>query len=79
MYRRAAAHGARELAKVRAPVLVAVGGKDRLAGNPQALADAIPGACALTVPGCSHLGTVSDKFFKGAVLGFFGGAGRARG
>jgi len=63
---------ASEFAKVRVPTLVAVGGKDRLAGSPIPLASSIPGAKAVVVPGCSHLSTVSDRFFKGAVLGFFG-------
>jgi pimeloyl-ACP methyl ester carboxylesterase len=70
---------ASEFAKVRVPVLVACGGKDRLSGSPIPLAGSIPGAKAVVVPGCSHLGTVSNAFFKGAVLGFLGhGSGSTR-
>jgi pimeloyl-ACP methyl ester carboxylesterase len=68
---------ARDFAQVRAPVLVACGEKDRLSGSPIPLAGSIPGAKAVIVPGCSHLSTVSNAFFKGAVLGFLGHGGRS--
>jgi len=62
----------RDFARVKTPALVACGGKDALSGSPLPLAASIPGAKAVVVPGRSHLGTVADPFFKGAVLGFLG-------
>jgi pimeloyl-ACP methyl ester carboxylesterase len=62
----------RDFARVKTPALVACGGKDTLSGSPLPLAASIPGAKAVVVPGRSHLGTVADAFFKGAVLGFLG-------
>ncbi len=59
-------------AKVRTPTLVIAGSRDTVAGSPLPLAEAIPGAKAVVVPGRSHLSTVTDAFFRGAVLGFLG-------
>jgi pimeloyl-ACP methyl ester carboxylesterase len=61
-----------ELARIRAPTLVICGARDTLAGSPLPLAEAIPGARAVVVPGRSHVSVVGDAFFKGAVLGFLG-------
>lgn len=36
------------------------------------LAETIPGAKAVVVPGRSHLSCITDDFFKGAVMGFLG-------
>lgn len=60
------------LQRVRAPVLVICGEKDTTSGSPIPLAEAIPGARAVVVPGRSHVSTVADPFFKGAVMGFLG-------
>lgn len=58
------------LATVTNPVLVVAGGDDELVGDPGPLADAIPGAAAVAVPGCDHLATVDDPRFREAVLEF---------
>ena len=55
---------------IKAPVLVAVGTKDDVAGSAQALAALIPGARALDIPGRDHMLAVGDKVFKAGVLEF---------
>jgi pimeloyl-ACP methyl ester carboxylesterase len=59
-------------ANVRTPSLVVAGSRDIVAGSPYPLADAIPGARAVVVPGRSHLSVLTDSYFKGAVIGFLG-------
>lgn len=59
-------------AKVRTPALVIAGSRDTVAGSPIPLAESIPGARAVIVPGRSHLSCITDSFFKGAVMGFLG-------
>jgi pimeloyl-ACP methyl ester carboxylesterase len=59
-----------EVAAITAPVLVAVGSKDDVAGSAQELAALIPGARALDIPGRDHMLAVGDKVFKSAVLDF---------
>jgi pimeloyl-ACP methyl ester carboxylesterase len=59
-------------ADVDVPTLVVCGEKDTLTGSPIPLAEAIPGAKAVVVPGKTHLSVVNDPFFKGAVVGFLG-------
>lgn len=59
-------------AKVRTPTLVIAGSRDTVAGSPIPLAEAIPGAKAVIVPGKTHLSCITDSFFRGAVLGFLG-------
>ena len=61
---------AAEVGRIAAPVLIAVGGKDPIAGSPQRLAALIPGAQALVIPGRDHNLTVGDKGLKTAVLDF---------
>jgi pimeloyl-ACP methyl ester carboxylesterase len=61
------------LAPIRRPTLVVAGMRDQLAGPPQGLADAIPGAKAVTVPGCDHFSLVSHGLFKASVFDFFDG------
>ena len=61
-----------DFARVRTPVLVIAGSRDTVAGSPYPLADAIPKAKAVVVPGRSHLSVLTDSYFKGAVLGFLG-------
>lgn len=58
------------LADVATPVLVVAGADDELVGDPEPLAAAIPGAEAVTIPGCDHLATVDDPRFQEAVLSF---------
>ena len=61
------------LMAIRQPTLVIAGMRDQLAGPPQGLADAIPGAKAVTVPGCDHFSLVSHGLFKASVFDFFDG------
>lgn len=59
-----------EVGRIVAPVLVAVGTKDPIAGSPEELAALIPGAQALPIPGRDHMLAVGDKAFKAGVLEF---------
>jgi pimeloyl-ACP methyl ester carboxylesterase len=65
---------AARLADVKLPVLIVVGERDALVGDPQPLADAIPGAKLVTVPDKDHLTTVPDTRYKEAVLEFLDAA-----
>lgn len=59
-----------QVASIRAPVLVAVGTKDDVAGSAAELAALIPGAQALDIPGRDHMLSVGDKVFKQGVVDF---------
>ena len=59
-----------EVASLKAPVLVAIGTNDDVAGSAQALADLIPGARALDIPDRDHMLAVGDKVYKAGVLEF---------
>jgi pimeloyl-ACP methyl ester carboxylesterase len=59
-----------EVASIRAPVLVAVGTKDQVAGSAQELAALIPGARALDIPDRDHMLAVGDRVLKTGVMGF---------
>jgi pimeloyl-ACP methyl ester carboxylesterase len=59
-----------QLALIRAPVLVAVGTKDVVAGSPHELATLLPCGRALDIPGRDHMLAVGDRVFKQAVLRF---------
>jgi pimeloyl-ACP methyl ester carboxylesterase len=59
------------LSQLQRPVLVVNGGEDETAGRPQALAAAIAGARAVTVPGRDHMSAVGDKHTRQAVIDFF--------
>jgi len=59
-----------QVAGIKAPVLVAVGSKDDVAGSGAELAALIPGARALDIPGRDHMLAVGDKIFKAGVLDF---------
>jgi pimeloyl-ACP methyl ester carboxylesterase len=60
----------RQVASLRTPVLVAVGGKDTVAGSAGELAALLPHGRALDIPGRDHMLAVGDKAFKAAVLAF---------
>jgi pimeloyl-ACP methyl ester carboxylesterase len=62
--------GRAEVAGIRAPVLVAVGTKDQVAGSAQELAALIPGARSLDIPDRDHMLAVGDKVFKAGVIDF---------
>jgi pimeloyl-ACP methyl ester carboxylesterase len=59
-----------QVAAIDAPVLVAVGSKDDVAGAAAPLAALLPHGRALDIPGRDHMLAVGDKVFKEAVLGF---------
>lgn len=52
------------------PVLVVAGAYDELAGDPQALAEPIPSARSVTLPGCDHFSAIPHALFKSAVFDF---------
>jgi pimeloyl-ACP methyl ester carboxylesterase len=60
-----------EVAKIAAPVLVAVGSRDEVAGSAAELAALLPSGRALDVPGRDHMLAVGDKVFKQGVLDWF--------
>ncbi len=59
-----------ELGRIKAPVLVAVGSDDTIAGSPEALAALIPKGEAFTIPGRDHMKAVGDRRHKEAVIAF---------
>ncbi|MFZ3360502.1 MAG: alpha/beta hydrolase [Xanthobacteraceae bacterium] len=61
---------ASEVGRIAAPVLVAVGSEDPIAGAPEELAALIPGAQSLAIPGRDHMLAVGDRVFKSGVLDF---------
>jgi pimeloyl-ACP methyl ester carboxylesterase len=61
------------LLAIRRPALVIAGARDQLAGPPQGLADAIPGAKAVVIPGCDHFSMIAHGLFKASVFDFFDG------
>ncbi|HVN86215.1 MAG TPA: alpha/beta fold hydrolase [Candidatus Binatia bacterium] len=65
-----AAVDAADLQRTRVPVLIVVGEKDELVGDPQPLAALIPTARVVMIPGRDHLSTVGDRRYKEAVVDF---------
>ena len=61
---------AADLATIAVPTLVAVGSEDVIAGSGAGLANLIPGAQFLDIPGRDHMRTVGDTRFKQGVLDF---------
>ena len=61
---------AAEVGRISVPVLIAVGSTDDIAGEPDGLADLIPGAEALVIPGRDHMLAVGDRVFKAGVTEF---------
>jgi pimeloyl-ACP methyl ester carboxylesterase len=59
-----------ELARIACPVLVAVGTRDDIAGDPHALARLLPDGRALDIPDRDHNLAVGDKVHKAGVLRF---------
>jgi Predicted hydrolases or acyltransferases (alpha/beta hydrolase superfamily) len=59
-----------EVTAIRAPVLVAVGTKDAVAGSARELAALLPAGRAVDIPGRDHMLAVGDRAFKAAVLNF---------
>jgi pimeloyl-ACP methyl ester carboxylesterase len=61
---------AEELATIVAPVLIAVGTRDSVAGSASQLAAIMRHARAVDIPGRDHLLATGDKVYKAAVLEF---------
>jgi len=61
---------AEALSAIRSQCLIVAGARDALAGDPQILAEAIPGARAVTLPGCDHFSAIPHALFKAAVFDF---------
>jgi pimeloyl-ACP methyl ester carboxylesterase len=61
---------AEELAAIDNPVLVAVGTKDEVAGDPSRLGSLFPNAHILAIPDRDHNRSVGDGAFKRGVLDF---------
>ena len=59
-----------EAARIAAPVLIAIGTKDDVAGSAQELAAVIPGAQVLDIPNRDHMLAVGDRVYKDGVLKF---------
>jgi len=59
-----------EVTAIRAPVLVAVGTEDAVAGSARELAALLPAGRAFDIPGRDHMLAVGDRAFKAAVLNF---------
>ncbi len=59
-----------DIAAISLPVLIAVGTKDDIAGDPHALAAIIPDAIAFDIVGRDHNLAVGDKTHKDAVMAF---------
>ena len=59
-----------EVATITAPMLIAVGTKDPIAGSAAALAALNPRARALDIPDRDHMLAVGDRVFKNGVLAF---------
>jgi len=59
-----------EAAGIGVPLLIAVGTKDEIAGDPHALAALIPGAIAFDIVGRDHNLAVGDLTHKDAVIAF---------
>lgn len=62
-----------DVARIRHPVLVAVGTKDDIAGSPQKLANLMQDARVLEIPNRDHMVAVGDKVYKQGVLAFLNG------
>jgi pimeloyl-ACP methyl ester carboxylesterase len=59
-----------EVGCIAVPLLIAVGTRDPIAGEPEKLAALVPGAQALAIPDRDHMSAVGDKTFKARVLEF---------
>jgi pimeloyl-ACP methyl ester carboxylesterase len=59
-----------QVAGIHAPVLIAVGTNDEVAGSAHDLAALIPSARALDIPNRDHMLAVGDKVYKAGVLAF---------
>lgn len=65
--------GKDDLAAISAPTLVVAGSRDEMAGDPQTLAELVPGAKAVTLPACDHFSAIPHALYKAAVFDFLEG------
>jgi pimeloyl-ACP methyl ester carboxylesterase len=56
------------LARIQTPILLVTGERDEIADDAAVLADRIPSARLVVIPGRDHMGTVPARQFKDAVL-----------
>jgi len=70
MTRRRHSFTAEEFAGLAVPMLIVVGEKDNITGPPGLLAEALPHARVVIVPGRDHMSSVGDKVFKAAAVAF---------
>ncbi len=61
------------LAGIAVPTLIVAGSRDELAGRADDLAAVIPGARAVTLPGCDHFSAIAHSLFKASVIDFLDG------
>ncbi len=59
-----------QVRRIAAPVLVAVGADDDMAGSPQALADLLPSGRAFVIPRRDHMRATGDATFRSETLAF---------
>jgi pimeloyl-ACP methyl ester carboxylesterase len=59
-----------DAAAIRLPILIAAGTADDVAGPARPLAEIIPGAQLLDIPGRDHMRAVGDRAFKDGTLAF---------
>jgi pimeloyl-ACP methyl ester carboxylesterase len=57
-----------QVARLTMPALIAVGGKDDIAGSAEQLAALMPNARAVEITGRDHMLAVGDKIYKSAVV-----------
>ena len=65
--------GSAEPGRLMVPTIVIAGARDEIAGDPQTLADAIPGARAVSLPACDPFSAIPHALFKAAVFDFLDG------
>jgi pimeloyl-ACP methyl ester carboxylesterase len=63
-----------DISKLVVETLVVAGARDDLAGDPHELAAIIPGAKAVTLPGCDHFSAIPHALFKANVFDFLDGS-----
>ncbi|HEY5071600.1 MAG TPA: alpha/beta hydrolase [Caulobacteraceae bacterium] len=61
------------LGGIAAPALIIAGSRDEIAGDPEGLAQVIPGARAVSLPACDHFSAIPHGLFKAAVFDFLEG------
>jgi pimeloyl-ACP methyl ester carboxylesterase len=59
-----------DAAAIKVPVLIAAGTTDDVAGPVRPLAELVPGAQVLEIPGRDHMRSVGDRVFKEGTLAF---------